>query len=78
MSQVNLSSIGEAAKTGIESAEGVLTSAIANVKTGSSLGIGDMVDLQYKMSAYTVTANTFSALLKEVSDTMKSVAQKMS
>jgi hypothetical protein len=78
MSDVNLSSIGETAKTGIAGAEATLTSAISNIKSGTSMGIGDMVDLQYKMSAYTVSANTFSALIKEVSDTMKSVVQKTS
>ena len=78
MSDVNLSYIGETAKAGIISAEATLTNAITNIKSGTSMGIGDMVDLQCKMSAYTVSANTFSALIKEVSDTMKTVVQKTS
>ena len=78
MSDVNLSYIGETAKAGIADAEVTLKSAITSIKSGTSMGIADMVDLQYKMSAYTVSANTFSALIKEVSDTMKTVVQKTS
>lgn len=73
---VNLSTIAGIAKEGITSAEGILTSALQSAKQGTSLGIGDLFDLQYKMSAYTISANTFSSVLKEFSDTMKSVVQK--
>jgi len=73
---INLDTIAVIAKEGIASAEGILTSALASAKQGTSLGIGDLFDLQYKMSSYTISANTFSSVLKEFSDTMKSVVQK--
>lgn len=73
---VNLSTVATIAKDGIVEAEKTLTAALSSVKQGTSVGIGDLFELQYKMSAYTISANTFSSVLKEFSDTMKSVVQK--
>jgi hypothetical protein len=73
---INLGTVADIAKTGITDAEKVLTTALQSIKQGTSVGIGDLFDLQYKMSAYTISANTFSAVLKEFSDTMKSVVQR--
>jgi hypothetical protein len=73
---LNLGEVAGIAKQGITGAEGVLRSALTSIKQGTSVGIGDLFDLQYQMSAYTISANTFSSVLKEFSDTMKSVVQK--
>jgi hypothetical protein len=73
---VNLRTVADIAKDGIVSAESVLTTALNGIKQGTTVGIGDLFELQYKMSAYTISANTFSSVLKEFSDTMKSVVQK--
>jgi hypothetical protein len=73
---INLGTVANIAKDGIVSAESVLTAALAGIKQGTTVGIGDLFELQYKMSAYTISANTFSSVLKEFSDTMKSVVQK--
>jgi hypothetical protein len=73
---VTLGEIAALAKTGIEKAEITLRSGITKAQQGTSSGIGDLIDLQYQMSAYTISANTFSSVMKEFSDTMKSVLQK--
>jgi hypothetical protein len=73
---INLQTVATIAKEGIQGAETYLTTALNNTKQGTTVGIGDLFDLQYKMSAYTISANTFSSVLKEFSDTMKSVVQK--
>ena len=73
---VSLGYVADAAKAGITQAESVLRSAITAAQAGTSSGIGDLIELQYNMSAYTISANTFSSVLKEFSDTMKSVLQK--
>lgn len=73
---VTLGEIAGLAKDGITSAEKILRSGITKAQQGTSSGIGDLIDLQYTMSAYTISANTFSSVLKEFSDTMKSVLQK--
>jgi hypothetical protein len=73
---VNLGTVATIAKEGIVDAEKVLTLALSGIRQGTTVGIGDLFELQYKMSAYTISANTFSSVLKEFSDTMKSVVQK--
>jgi hypothetical protein len=73
---VSLGEIAGLAKTGIQNAEVILRAGITKAQQGTSSGIGDLIDLQYTMSAYTISANTFSSVLKEFSDTMKSVLQK--
>jgi Type III secretion needle MxiH, YscF, SsaG, EprI, PscF, EscF len=73
---VNLNEIASMAKTGITTAETILRAAITKTQQGTTTGIGDLIELQYNMSAYTISANTFSSVLKEFSDTMKSVLQK--
>lgn len=73
---VSLGEVAGLAKGGITKAETVLRSAITAAQAGTSSGIGDLIELQYNMSAYTISANTFSSVLKEFSDTMKSVLQK--
>ena len=73
---LNLGEVAGLAKDGISKAETILRSQITAAQQGTSSGIGDLIDLQYSMSAYTISANTFSSVLKEFSDTMKSVLQK--
>ncbi|WP_194712717.1 EscF/YscF/HrpA family type III secretion system needle major subunit [Noviherbaspirillum soli] len=73
---ITLGEVAGTARDGIASAETVLRTALNSIKQGTSVGIGDLFDLQYQMSAYTISANTFSSVLKEFSDTMKSVVQK--
>ena len=73
---VSLGLIADLAKSGITDAEKVLRSGISKAQAGTSSGIGDLIELQYTMSAYTISANTFSSVMKEFSDTMKSVLQK--
>lgn len=73
---VTLGEIAETAIKGITAAEGTLRAGLTAAQQGTSIGIGQLFELQYTMSAYTVSANTFSSVLKEFSDTMKSVVQK--
>lgn len=73
---LNLGEVAGLARQGVSTAETTLRLAMSSIKQGTSIGIGDLFDLQYQMSAYTISANTFSSVLKEFSDTMKSVVQK--
>lgn len=73
---MNLGEVASMAKKGITTAEVILRENITKAQQGTTSGIGDLIDLQYQMSAYTISANTFSSVMKEFSDTMKSVLQK--
>jgi hypothetical protein len=55
-----------------------LRSTLDGVQDGASISVPDMINLQFKMSQYTLTASIFSSLMKELTDTMKSVVQKIS
>lgn len=74
---VSLGFVAEVAKSGISASETILRSQLEKAKQSTSAGIADLIDLQFTMSTYTVSANTFSAVMKEFSDTMKGVVQKM-
>lgn len=63
---------------GLSTTDAALTTAISGVGNGDTISIPQMVDLQTKMSRYTVTASLCSACVKEMSDTMKGVVQKIS
>ena len=73
---ISLQQIAEIATKGITDAETIIRTGLTAAQQGTSIGIGDLFQLQYTMSAYTISANTFSSVLKEFSDTMKSVVQK--
>ena len=73
---ISLGEIANAAKSGITAAEVTLRAGITKAQQGTTSGIGDLIELQFTMSAYTISANTFSSVMKEFSDTMKSVLQK--
>lgn len=73
---VTLSDIAKLSIDGITQAETTLRVGLSAAQQGTSIGIGQLFELQYTMSAYTISANTFSSVLKEFSDTMKSVVQK--
>ena len=64
----NYVTLGEIAKTSIEGitlAETTLRTGLSAAQQGTSIGIGQLFELQYTMSAYTISANTFSSVLKE-------------
>jgi hypothetical protein len=73
-----LDDVASKAATGLKQGDLDINTALDQIGNGSSISIQDMVKLQYTMSRYTITASTFSSILKEFSDTMKSVVQKIS
>jgi hypothetical protein len=73
-----LDDVATRAAEGLKQGDADIQTALAEIGSGSSISIQDMVKLQYTMSRYTITASTFSSILKEFSDTMKSVVQKIS
>ncbi|MGI4847645.1 MAG: hypothetical protein ACRYGK_05855 [Janthinobacterium lividum] len=58
-------------------ADKTLYDQLQSVGTGGTISVPDMVNLQYNMSAYTITASVGSSINKELSDTMKSTVQKI-
>ncbi|MDB5839535.1 MAG: Type secretion needle MxiH, YscF, SsaG, EprI, PscF, EscF [Herminiimonas sp.] len=75
---MTLDELNVSVESGMTEAEVDLRATIDGVKTGTSISVPDMINLQFKMSQYTITASIFSSLMKELTDTMKSVVQKIS
>ncbi|MDB5798396.1 MAG: hypothetical protein JWP36_2298 [Paucimonas sp.] len=77
MPNMTLGEIYEKTKLGMSSVEADLSVTLAALPSGSAMSVTDMIQLQYKMSIFTITAQTMSAIMKDLSDTMKSIVQKI-
>lgn len=64
--------------TGMSQTDADVKAALSGLSSGSTMTVQDMVKLQYTMSVFTITAQTVSSVMKEMTDAMKSVIQKMS
>ena len=63
--------------TGMSAVEDLLSQTLSNMPSGSQMSVTDMVKLQYQMSVFTITAQTMSAVMKDMSDALKGVVQKI-
>lgn len=54
-----------------------ITNALKNVRDGGEITQAQLLELQYQMAKYTVTASVFSAILKEMADALKQTANKI-
>lgn len=75
--QTSLASVETVVVTSMTNTESVLNSELAAVGTMTSMGVADMIQIQYDMANYTVAGQTLSAIMKDMSDTFKSVVQKI-
>lgn len=69
---LNLGFLGNFASSTLRTAQTDLAGKISNVQAATSLNLADMIQLQTDLSAFSVLGNLCSAIVKEVSDTMKS------
>jgi hypothetical protein len=76
--RLSLGEVFNKVSTGMDSVETALSSMLASLPGGSQMSVTDMINLQYQMSVFTITAQTMSAVMKDLSDTMKSIVQKIS
>lgn len=58
-------------------AETVFTRVTNALSTGGTLSMAEMIKYQAETSKFTLTATIMSAILKEVIDTMKGIANKI-
>ncbi len=68
----NVTAVVQASMTSVQQA---LAAELDRVGQMQTLGVADMVQLQYEMADYTVAGQTLSAIMKEMSDTFKAVTQ---
>jgi hypothetical protein len=68
----NVSAVVQASMTSVQQA---LAAELDRVGQMPPSGVADMVQLQYEMANYTVAGQTLSAIMKDMSDTLKAVTQ---
>lgn len=76
--RLTLAEIQSKVSSGMDAVESDLSAMLASLPSGSQMSVTDMINLQYKMSVFTITAQTMSAVMKDLSDTMKSIVSKIS
>jgi hypothetical protein len=59
------------------SADLALRQTLGSIPEGGEVTTAQLLKLQYQIARYTVTASVFSAILKEVSDSLKGTANKI-
>ena len=77
MAEVTLDGVLAVTTEGITTADGNLNTTLDALKNNTSIGAADMINLQFQMSTYTITVQAFSAIMKDISDLLKSIIQKV-
>lgn len=73
----SLNAIHSALSPKLESMETTLRTEINTVTDGGDVTTAQLLRMQYMISRYTVTTTVFSAIIKELGDSLKGVAAKI-
>jgi hypothetical protein len=74
---VGLANVTAVVEASMASVEQALVTELARVGQMEPIEVGDMIQIQYYMANYTIAGQTLSAIMKDMSDTMKAVIQKI-
>ncbi|VTU16423.1 hypothetical protein E5CHR_00129 [Variovorax sp. PBL-E5] len=77
ISGITLADINDAVGPGIASAEAAVKADLAAASGGTALSVAQLTQLQFDEEEFTIIGSIYSALLKELSDLLKSIVQKM-
>ncbi|MFM8247478.1 MAG: EscF/YscF/HrpA family type III secretion system needle major subunit [Burkholderiaceae bacterium] len=75
--KINLNTVHTLANTNITSMEADVKTQLQALSNGGEVSQADLLRLQFNIAKYTVTASTFSVLVKEISDSLKQTASKI-
>ena len=73
----NLDTVYNKTSSKISTMETNLTETLSALKDGGELTQTDLFKLQYQIARYTITASTYSSVMKEISDSLKQTANKI-
>jgi hypothetical protein len=76
-SQLTLGGLNTTIGSAMVASESTLGNLLLQISAMTSMGVADMVQVQYAMANYTVAGQTMSAIMKDITDTFKSVVQKI-
>lgn len=72
-----LNQIYAGVKDKMSEVETEVTTALAGIRDGGEVTQAQLLELQFQMAKYSVTAAVFSAIIKEMSDSLKQTANKI-
>jgi hypothetical protein len=77
LSKASIDAVSTKIKTPMDNAEGALNTLLGEVTDGGDVTTAQLLRIQSAMAKYTLTASIFSAITKELSDSLKQTASKI-
>ena len=74
--KVNLDNVYSVVDPKMTSMEADVVKALGSLGTGGDMTQAELLKLQFNIARYTITASTYSALMKKISDSLKQTASK--
>jgi hypothetical protein len=74
--KINLDNVYSVVDPKMTSMEADVVKALGSLGTGGDMTQAELLKLQFNIARYTITASTYSALMKEISDSLKQTASK--
>ncbi|MCE2859933.1 MAG: EscF/YscF/HrpA family type III secretion system needle major subunit [Oxalobacteraceae bacterium] len=78
LTKASINQIGVQIETPMKDAESDLKKLLDNVNNGGDVTTVELLRIQMAMSRYTLTGSIFSAIIKELSDSLKGITSKIS
>ena len=75
--KASINAVADKITTPMESAEGALNTLLGGITNGGDVTTAQLLKIQLAMAKYTLTGSIFSAITKELSDSLKQTASKI-
>lgn len=75
--KATIDAVANKVKTPMENAEGALNTLLGAITNGGDVTTAQLLQIQSAMAKYTLTGSIFSAITKELSDSLKQTASKI-
>jgi hypothetical protein len=75
--KASIDAVATKIKTPMENAEGALNTLLGAITDGGDVTTAQLLRIQTAMAKYTLTGSIFSAITKELSDSLKQTASKI-
>ncbi len=72
-----LNSVWESIQQPLETVDLALRQALGGIPEGGEVTTAQLLNLQYQMARYSVTSSVMSAVIKEISDSLKGPANRI-
>lgn len=77
LTKASINQIADKIETPMNQAEDRLKTLLGDINNGGDVTTVELLRIQMAMSRYTLTSSIFSAIIKELSDSLKQVASKI-